>query len=104
MLPLIRKLLEEDKKLNIMVTSGTVTSAELMKKRLPERAFHHYFPIDFPGLTACLIRHFRPDAVFWFESEFWPNALFAFKQAKIPLVLLNGCLHGRPFWLRLTLS
>ena len=63
MLPLIQKLLDEDKNLNIMVTSGTVTSANLMKKRLPERAFHHYFPIDFPGFTARLIRHFKPDAV-----------------------------------------
>lgn len=97
MLPLIQKLLDEDKELHIMVTSGTVTSANLMKKRLPERAFHHYFPIDFPGFTARLIRHFKPDAVFWFESEFWPNALNAFKKAKVPLILLNGRISDKSF-------
>ena len=97
MLPLIQKLLDQDKKLNIMVTSGTVTSAALMAKRLPPRAFHHYFPVDFPGCTTRLIRHFKPNAVFWFESEFWPNALFAFKRARVPLILLNGRISDKSF-------
>ena len=97
MLPLIQRLLEKDKSLSIMVTSGTVTSARLMTKRLPERAFHHYFPIDFPGATNRLIRHFQPDTVFWFESEFWPNALDSFKKHHIPLVLLNGRISDRSF-------
>ena len=97
MLPLIQKLLNEDKELHIMVTSGTVTSANLMAKRLPKRAFHHYLPIDFPGFTTRLIRHFKPDAVFWFESEFWPNALYAFKSAKVPFVLLNGRISDKSF-------
>ena len=97
MLPLIQKLLKEDNTLNIMVTSGTVTSANLMQKRLPERAFHHYFPIDFPGFTKRLIRHFKPDAVFWFESEFWPNALYAFKTEHVPLILLNGRISDKSF-------
>ena len=97
MLPLIQRLLEKDKSLSIMVTSGTVTSARLMAKRLPERAFHHYFPIDFPGATNRLIRHFQPDVVFWFESEFWPNALDSFKKHHIPLVLLNGRISDRSF-------
>ena len=68
MLPLIHRLLEKDVNLHIMVTSGTVTSAKLMATRLPERAFHHYLPIDFPGFMTRLLRHFHPDAIFWFES------------------------------------
>ncbi|MBO7484249.1 MAG: 3-deoxy-D-manno-octulosonic acid transferase [Alphaproteobacteria bacterium] len=97
MLPLIQKLLVEDENLHIMVTSGTVTSANLMAKRLPSRAFHHYCPIDFPGSTSRLIRHFKPEAVFWFESEFWPNALYSFKKASVPLILLNGRISDRSF-------
>ena len=44
MLPLINKLLEAYPDMHIMVTTGTTTSAELMSKRLPERAFHQYLP------------------------------------------------------------
>ena len=68
MLPLIHRLLEKDTDLHIMVTSGTVTSAKLMATRLPERAFHHYLPVDVPGAARRLIRHFKPQAAYWFES------------------------------------
>ena len=39
MLPLIDKLLQTYPEAHVMVTTGTTTSAELMGKRLPERAF-----------------------------------------------------------------
>ncbi len=38
MLPLINRLLETYPQAHVMVTTGTTTSAELMGKRLPERA------------------------------------------------------------------
>jgi len=40
LLPLIRRLLIDDPKLHILVTSGTMTSAKIMAERLPDRAFH----------------------------------------------------------------
>lgn len=97
MLSLIQKLLENNPHLSIMVTSGTTTSAALMQKRLPKRAFHHYLPLDAPGFTRRLIRFFKPKAVLWFESEFWPTTLAAFQQEKVPLVLLNGRVSDRSF-------
>ena len=48
MMPLIKKILHKNEAAHVMVTSGTVTSAQLMKERLPERAFHQYIPVDFP--------------------------------------------------------
>lgn len=97
MMPLINKLLEMDKKLHIMVTSGTVTSADLMAKRLPERAFHQFIPIDSPWGARHFVRHFKADAVLWFESDFWPNLLASIHAAKIPLVLLNGRISDKSF-------
>ncbi len=97
MLPLVDKLLKEDPKRHIMITSGTRTSAELMKKRLPARAFHHYIPVDFKSAGRRFLRHFKPDAVLWFESEFWPNILTSVHEADIPLILLNGRISDRSF-------
>lgn len=48
MLPLVNKIIEEDETAHVMVTSGTKTSADLMAKRLPPRAFHQFIPVDFP--------------------------------------------------------
>lgn len=75
MLPLINRLLDLYPEAHVMVTTGTITSAELMGKRLPERAFHQYIPIDNPVFTTRFIRHWRPDLVLWFESDLWPAML-----------------------------
>ena len=97
MLPLISKLLEQYSELHIMVTTGTVTSAEVMAKRLPERAFHQYFPLEHPLYAARFIRHWKPNLVLWFESEFWPAMLSTIKKRNIPLILINGRISNKSF-------
>lgn len=97
MLPLVKKLLEENPNLHIMVTSGTVTSADLMQKRLPERAFHQFIPIDTPLAARRFVKHWNADAILWFESDFWPNILKAIYKNKKPLILLNGRISDKSF-------
>ena len=97
MLPLIDKLLRENPDLSILVTTGTLTSAEIMAKRLPKRAFHQFIPFDVPVFAQKLIKHFKPDTVLWFESEFWPSLLSEVKKAKIPLILVNGRISDKSF-------
>ncbi len=97
MLPLIHKLLELAPDINVMVTTGTITSAEVMTKRLPQRAFHQYFPIDTPKFAQNFIKHWQPNLVLWFESELWPGMLSTIKKAQIPLVLVNGRISDHSF-------
>ena len=97
MLPLITKLLDLYPNLHIMVTTGTVTSAELMNKRLPERAFHQYIPIDNPTFAARFLRHWKPNLALWFESELWPAMLSNIKARNIPLLLINGRISNKSF-------
>lgn len=97
MLPLIDKLLAEDKDLSIMVTTGTLTSAEIMEKRLPERAFHQFVPFDVPKFAKRLLTRFKPDAVLWFESELWPSLLSETRRRRIPLILVNGRISDKSF-------
>jgi len=96
-LPLINKLLDEDENLHILVTTGTLTSAEIMAKRLPKRAFHQFIAFDVPLFCRRLLKHFKPDGVLWFESELWPGMLSEIKKAKIPLILINGRVSDRSF-------
>ncbi len=97
MLPLIHRLLEVFPDAHIMVTTGTTTSAEIMAKRLPERAFHQYFPLEHPLYAARFIRHWKPDIALWFESEFWPAMLSALKRRNIPVILVNGRISNKSF-------
>jgi len=97
MLPLIQRLLETYPDAHVMVTTGTLTSAEVMAKRLPERAFHQYLPIENPVYATRFIKHWRPDIALWFESEFWPSMLSCIKRKNIPLILVNGRISNKSF-------
>lgn len=97
-LPLVQRLLLADAGLSIMVTTGTVTSADLMARRLPgPRAFHQYVPVDLPGAVGGFLAHWRPDLVLWVESEFWPNLLSGIRRAGIPCALINARLSEKSF-------
>lgn len=94
-LPLIHALLEKYKGLNILVTSGTVTSAGLLHKRLPAGVIHQYIPLDVPLYAQRFLDYWRPDAVLWLESELWPNLLAEVKKRSISAALINARLSPR---------
>ena len=90
LLPLIDKVLAEYPAAHVLVTSGTTTSAELMEKRLPARAFHQYIPLDTPKAVTAFLGHWKPDLALWAESEIWPNLLLQTKAHNIPMALINA--------------
>lgn len=96
-LPLIGRLLDTRPDLQILVTTGTVTSAAMMAERLPPRAFHQFVPLDRRPWAASFLDHWRPDLALWLESELWPNLLVAARARTIPLVLVNARLSARSF-------
>lgn len=91
LLPLINALLKDgDAALNILVTTGTVTSAQMMAARLPMRAFHQYLPADTPRAVGRFLDHWSPNAALWAESEIWPNLIMQTKARGIPMALVNA--------------
>jgi 3-deoxy-D-manno-octulosonic-acid transferase len=102
-LRLIERLLARYPTLNILITTGTVTSARLLATRLPDRAIHQYIPVDRPAWVKKFLDHWHPDAAMWVESELWPNLVFAAQARGIPMVLLNARMSASSFarWRRL---
>ncbi len=78
----------------VLVTTGTVASARLLALRRPG-ALHRFVPLDVPRWAARFVRHWRPDAAAFLESELWPNLLTACHRQGVPLLLLNGRLSAR---------
>ncbi|MFP6731342.1 MAG: 3-deoxy-D-manno-octulosonic acid transferase [Alphaproteobacteria bacterium] len=100
-LPLIGRIQETHPELQLLVTTGTVTSAQLMAERLPARALHQYAPIDRPDAVRGFLDHWRPDLAIWIESEFWPNLLADTQARGVPMILVNGRMSDRSYrrWL-----
>ena len=94
---LVNALLERYPDMNILITTGTVTSAALMEKRLPKRAVHQYYPLDHPKWVAAFLDHWQPDLALWMESEIWPNMLKALKNRNVPAALVNARLSPQSF-------
>lgn len=90
LLSVVTRVLRDAPDIDVMVTTGTVTSAKLMAERLPQGAFHQYIPVDHPSWVGKFLDHWQPGLVVWAESEFWPNMLLAVKARGIPAVLLNA--------------
>ncbi len=67
MLALIERLLQERPGLEILVTTGTVSSAGLLENTLPARARHQFVPVDLPQWIARFLDHWRPDLALWVE-------------------------------------
>jgi 3-deoxy-D-manno-octulosonic-acid transferase len=90
LLPLIAGLKARRPDLNILVTSGTVTSAQVLARRLPEGVIHQYAPVDAPGAAARFLDHWRPHAALFVESELWPNLIVAAARRGVRLALLSA--------------
>lgn len=94
-LPVIERMIEDNPGLNVMLTTGTMTSAALAARRLPKDAFHQFIPLDAPEYVAGFLDHWRPDAAIFTESEIWPNLILAAAGRKIPLALINARMSPR---------
>ncbi|MEM6780285.1 MAG: 3-deoxy-D-manno-octulosonic acid transferase [Pseudomonadota bacterium] len=94
---LIDRLLAAKSDLHILITTGTLTSAELMERRLPEQAVHQFYPLDHPKWCRSFLNHWKPNYVIWMESELWPNMILAVRKRKIPAILLNARLSMQSF-------
>jgi len=90
LLPLVRRLLEDNLKLHILITSGTITSAKIMADRLPDRAFHQMVPLDGPHFVERFLAHWQPDLAVWAESEIWPNLVLQTKASGAKMALINA--------------
>jgi 3-deoxy-D-manno-octulosonic-acid transferase len=90
LLPLIEALAAQRRDLTLLVTSGTVTAAELLARRLPKAAIHQYAPVDAPGVAERFLAHWRPSLAVFVESELWPNLLLQAKARGCRLALLGA--------------
>ncbi len=74
----------------ILLTTGTLTSAILAQSRLPAGARHQFVTLDVPAWVERFLTHWRPDAAVFLESELWPNLLRGCDRHNIPRLLLNA--------------
>lgn len=91
------KIYELDNNINILMTTGTRTSAQLIASQNKPNLIHQYAPFDHPLWVNNFFNHWQPDAALWVESELWPNMLSAIRNASIPALLVNARLSEKSY-------
>jgi 3-deoxy-D-manno-octulosonic-acid transferase len=93
--PFIQELHRINPELIILLTTMTVTAAELVEQRLSDLVIHQFIPFDVFMWMRRFIKYWKPSKVFLVESELWPNMLYYLHKKDIPIFLLNARLSKK---------
>jgi len=96
---LLIKKLNEKNEFDFLVTTVTLSSAQLIKKELSseKNIIHRFFPIDKLDLVKKFLECWSPHLIIFVDSEIWPNFILEIKKRNIPLVLLNARITRKTF-------
>ena len=96
-LPLVHEL-EKNISINqILITSSTLSSAEIFKKFKFKKTVHQFFPIDSILYSYKFLNYWKPSITIFVESEIWPSIFRALNKKNIPLLLLNARVTRKTF-------
>lgn len=96
-MPVIRDFAARRPDINVLLTTGTRTSAEIVRDRMDGRVIHQYVPIDTRSAVRRFLEHWKPDLCVLTESEIWPNMVIDTHARGIPIVLMNARMSPRSY-------
>ncbi|MDF7674866.1 glycosyltransferase N-terminal domain-containing protein [Acetobacteraceae bacterium ESL0709] len=100
--PLIDALLESDKKLDVILTTMTITGYQIVRSHpaYGKRLIHAFLPYDTPLGRTLFLNHWAPSGAVFIESEIWPGIPRECARRHIPFMLVNARLseHSARNW------
>ena len=101
-LPVIKEIEKITSVKQILLTSGTTSSALILKGKLSSKTIHQYLPLDVPLFNSRFLKYWKPKSAIFIESEIWPNLINQIKKMGIMLAVINGRMTLKSYnkWLR----
>ena len=98
-IPIINQLDKKTNNLNFLITTITLSSGKFIKEKFKSNnnITHRYLPLDINFLVKKFISTWKPYAVFFVDSEIWPNLILNLKKKGIPISIINGRLTEKSF-------
>lgn len=94
-IPLIEEVVR--RQIAVILTTGTVTSANIVAERLSDKVQHQYVPLDLKPAISNFLDHWQPDMAIISESEIWPMTILELGKRRMPQVLVNGRISDKSF-------
>jgi 3-deoxy-D-manno-octulosonic-acid transferase len=83
--------------IQVVLTTGTVTSAKVAAERLDPSVIHQYVPVDVVPVVSRFLDHWKPDLAILVESEIWPTTVVELGKRHIPQILVNARMSDRSY-------
>tara|TARA_Y100000590_G_scaffold56023_1_gene58727 strand:+ start:3128 stop:4399 length:1272 start_codon:yes stop_codon:yes gene_type:complete len=98
-LPLIENFENEKNVKKILITSITLSSAQILEKKYnySKKIVHQFLPLDIPIFVNKFLNYWNPNLAIFIDSEIWPNLILNIKKKNIPLLLINGRITRKTF-------
>ena len=98
-LPLVDRCIKEQKINRILITSITLSSGKILKKKFSQntKVTHQFLPLDMFHLTNKFLDHWKPNLCIFIDSEIWPNLILNINKKEIPLLLINARITKKSF-------
>jgi 3-deoxy-D-manno-octulosonic-acid transferase len=96
-LPLIYELEKNQSIKQVLITSSTLSSAEIFKKFKFRKTIHQFFPIDSIFISYKFLNYWKPTIAIFIESEIWPSIFKVLNKKNTPLLLLNARITKKTF-------
>ncbi len=88
--PLVRSLLKQFPKRQLLITTVTPTGAERARSLFGQSIEHCYIPFETPYAVARFFAAVKPAFAMIMETEIWPNLYRACGTRNIPLILVSA--------------
>jgi len=98
-LPLIENFENEKNIKKVLITSITLSSAQVLEKKYSysKKIVHQFLPLDTPIFVNKFLNYWNPNLAIFIDSEIWPNLILSIKKKNIPLLLINGRITRKTF-------
>ena len=81
---------EKNKKINqILITSSTLSSSNILSKYKFKKTVHQFYPIDYTIFTNKFLNTWKPSIAIFVDSEIWPSMFKNLRKKKNPTYFIK---------------
>ena len=97
-IPIIEELIKKEC-FEFLITTTTLSSSNLAKNELKNfnNVHHRFFPLDVNFIIDKFLILWKPNVIFFVDSEIWPNLIFKAKKYKVPIGIINARITSKTF-------
>ncbi|MDQ1362622.1 MAG: 3-deoxy-D-manno-octulosonic-acid transferase [Pseudomonadota bacterium] len=94
-LPLHQQFAQQYPGLHFVITTNTVTGAQIVAKQALRNTRHVFLPMDTVMAVSRFFHRIRPRLALIMETELWPELYRQCQQQNVPLVIINARLSHK---------